>query len=453
MNTLIDKYNVPGPRYTSYPTVPHWQIDTFRLHSWKTSVQAAFKGINQSEGLSIYIHLPFCESLCTFCGCHKRITKRHDLEAPYIDTLIREWQLYLDLFGKRPLIKELHLGGGTPTFFAADQLDRLLKGILEGSQLISNPSFSFEGHPSNTTEAHLQTLKNHGFKRVSFGIQDYNLDVQKAIHRIQSFEEVESVSKLARQNGYQSVGHDLIYGLPLQTLEHIKETIRLTLQIKPDRIALYSYAHVPWLKGNGQRGFTDEQLPSAVEKQSQYQWAKSELIKAGYVEIGMDHFSLETDQLSIAKNSGKLHRNFMGYTDQKTALLIGLGMSAISDSWGAFAQNEKNLEAYQALVNQGILPIFRGHILSETDKIVRKHILNIMTRFTTDFSEQSMRFENLERSLYALEPLLDDGLITLENLKLTVTPKEQPFVRNIAMVFDQYLATNQIDKPLFSMTV
>lgn len=453
MSSLIDKYNVPGPRYTSYPTVPHWDTAKFRLNDWKLSVKEGFDLTNTPQGISLYIHLPFCESLCTFCGCHKRITKRHEVEVPYIDTLLKEWQLYLELFEKRPHIKELHLGGGTPTFFAPEQLDRLLAGILEGTKKVEHPNFSFEGHPSSTTAEHLQTLKAYGFTRVSFGIQDYNPEVQQAIHRIQSFEEVSRISQLARENGYTSVGHDLIYGLPLQTLEHIKESIRLTLHIRPDRIALYSYAHVPWLKGNGQRGFSESQLPSAQQKQEQYQWAKQALVAAGYIDIGMDHFALETDDLAKVSQSGKLHRNFMGYTDQTTRLLIGLGMSAISDSWGAFAQNEKNLERYSELVNEGILPIFRGHLLTETDRVVRQHILDIMTRFSTDFSSFENKFEGLEFSLAKLKSLEADKLIMLDGLQLKVTPKGQPFVRNVAMAIDQYLNKPQLEKPLFSMTV
>ena len=250
MNSLIDKYNIPGPRYTSYPAVPFWDEASFTSDLWQQSVTKSFNESNAEEGISIYIHLPFCEALCTFCACHKRITKQHSVETPYLETVLKEWDLYVKLFSdsaKKPKIKELHLGGGTPTFFSPENLRKLLEGIFSKAEIAENPEFSFEGHPNNTTRAHLQTLYDLGFRRASFGVQDYDPKVQKAINRIQPFENVENVTNWAREIGYKGVSHDLVFGLPFHTWEKMEYTIRKTLELKPDRLAFYSYAHVPWI--------------------------------------------------------------------------------------------------------------------------------------------------------------------------------------------------------------
>lgn len=248
MTNLVQKYNIPGPRYTSYPTVPYWNLQTFSGKQWKSTLVDSFKASNDTEGISLYIHLPFCESLCTFCGCHKRITKRHEVENPYISNLLREWKLYCDLFAAKPRVRELHLGGGTPTFFSPENLTRLINGIFNTATKAKDYEFSFEGHPNNTTREHLQALYDVGFRRVSYGVQDYNKKVQLAIHRLQPFENVKNVTKWAREIGYTSVGHDIIFGLPFQTMEDVSQTILKTKELMPDRLAFYSYAHVPWLK-------------------------------------------------------------------------------------------------------------------------------------------------------------------------------------------------------------
>ncbi|MGM5470860.1 oxygen-independent coproporphyrinogen III oxidase [Flavobacteriaceae bacterium LMO-SS05] len=452
-NSLIDKYNVAGPRYTSYPTVPYWNNDTFSSKLWKASVQQSFDESNSKEGMSLYIHLPFCESLCTFCGCHKRITKRHEVESPYINAILKEWSLYLDLFEKRPIIKELHLGGGTPTFFSPEHLNQLINGILKLSDLHEHHEFSFEGHPNNTTREHLQALYDVGFRRVSYGVQDYNETVQKAIHRIQPFENVKRATENAREIGYTSIGHDLIFGLPFQKLEHIKTTILNTKQLLPDRLAFYSYAHVPWIKGNGQRGFKDSDIPSAKLKREQYELGKTLLQEVGYEEIGMDHFALPSDDLYKAMQAHKLHRNFMGYTASKTQLMIGLGASAISDSWYGFAQNVKGIEEYQHLLNEHILPVFRGHILNEEDLIIRKHILNLMCNFQTSWSPEHLYFEAIPNVLLMLKEMEHDGLLEIGNNTIKVLAKGRPFIRTICMAFDVLLQRKKPDTPLFSMTV
>ncbi|MEW7279819.1 oxygen-independent coproporphyrinogen III oxidase [Aquimarina sp. 2201CG1-2-11] len=450
---LIHKYNVPGPRYTSYPTVPYWDNDSFSLKDWKSSVIRSFKESNDSEGISLYIHLPFCQSICTFCGCHKRITKRHDVEIPYIKAVLKEWQLYFNLFENKPKIKELHLGGGTPTFFSPENLRYLINGIFWYAERAEKYEFSFEGHPNNTTKEHLQELYDLGFRRVSFGVQDYNKTVQEAIHRIQPFENVKYVTEIAREIGYTSVGHDIIFGLPFQTEETIIDTILKTKKLLPDRLAFYSYAHVPWQKGNGQRGFLESDLPTAAHKRNQYETGKKLLSEAGYIEIGMDHFALTNDTLYQSMQNDRLHRNFMGYTASKTQLMIGLGASSISDSWYGFAQNVKGIEEYQNLVHQNIIPVYRGHLLNKKDEIIRKHILNLMCHFTTSWAEETSIFPELQDVLKELKELENDALLEISENSLFIKEKGRPFVRNICMAFDVRLQKNQPETPLFSMTV
>ncbi|WP_339724357.1 oxygen-independent coproporphyrinogen III oxidase [Maribacter stanieri] len=453
MCSLVQKYNVPGPRYTSYPTVPFWDISTFSGKKWEETVKKSFHLSNSSTGISIYIHLPFCESMCTFCGCHKRITKRHDLELPYIKSVLKEWGLYRNLFDEKPIIKELHLGGGTPTFFTPENLKFLIEGILRIATKADDAEFSFEGHPNNTTKEHLQALYDVGFRRVSFGVQDYNETVQKAINRIQPFENVKNVTEWSREIGYDSISHDIIFGLPHQKLEHVINTIEKTKELKPDRIAFYSYAHVPWLAGNGQRGYNDADLPAGEEKRTQYEVGKELLLEYGYHEIGMDHFALESDCLFKAMENGTLHRNFMGYTSSNTHLMVGLGASSISDSWYGFAQNVKNVEEYQNLVTNDIIPLYRGHILTEEDQIIRRHILNLMCQFQTSWSVFKLHLPQLDSILNRLKELERDGIVVITEGNLRITEKGRPFVRNVCMAFDLPLQDKSPNTKLFSMTV
>lgn len=452
MNPLIQKYNIPGPRYTSYPTVPFWDKEGIALEDWKRTVKKSFDESNEEEGISLYIHLPFCESLCTFCACHKRITKRHEVEQPYVETVLKEWDLYCDLLVERPKIREIHLGGGTPTFFSSENLRKLIDGIFKRADKFEQFDFSYEGHPNHTTEEQLQTLFDLGARRNSFGIQDYDPKVQKAIHRVQSFEQVKRVHDLSRKIGYESISHDLIFGLPFQTEESIRNTIKNTIALKPDRIAYYSYAHVPWIKGVGQRGFDENDLPKDSEKRYLYELGKELFFENGYVEVGMDHFALPSDSLCKAMESKKLHRNFMGYTAGKTELMIGLGMSSISDSWYAFAQNEKSVETYTEKVNNGEIPIFRGHLLTDEDLIIRKHILNLMCNLETEWNvglSEEIKAGIMER----LQELKDDGMLEEQGNKLIVKEEGRMFVRNICMAFDLRLIANQPETRVFSMTI
>ncbi|WP_411894562.1 oxygen-independent coproporphyrinogen III oxidase [Winogradskyella sp. A2] len=451
--SLVNKYNVAGPRYTSYPTVPYWDINTFSVNGWEQSLKRSFDESNELEGISLYIHLPFCESLCTFCGCHKRITKQHEFEAPYIEALLKEWHLYSGLLENKPKIKELHLGGGTPTFFSPENLNYLITEILKVSEVAQDYEFSFEGHPNNTTREHLQVMYDLGFRRVSYGVQDYNPKIQKAINRVQPFENVKRATEMAREKGYTSIGHDIIFGLPFQTEEDVVETINKTQSLMPDRIAFYSYAHVPWIKGNGQRGFNDEDLPSADSKRQQYETGKYLLEKVGYAEIGMDHFALRTDSLFKAMQHETLHRNFMGYTASKTKAMIGLGVSSISDSWYGFAQNVKSIEDYYQLIDKGILPVYRGHILNTEDLIIRRHILNLMCHFKTSWLDPKKAFSELPEVLIKLKEFELDGLLEFERKQVSVTEKGKPFIRNICMAFDLLLQRKKPDTQLFSMTI
>ena len=452
-NSLLQKYNVPGPRYTSYPTVPYWDESNFNYEIWVETLKKSFLESNTSEGISLYIHLPFCESLCTFCGCNKRITKNHMLENPYIAAVLKEWDLYCTILEEKPIIKEIHLGGGTPTFFSVQNLENLIHGIFLKAEKAPNYEFSFEGHPNNTTREHLQKLYDLGFRRVSFGVQDYSERVQKAIHREQPFHNVAKVTFWAREIGYTSIGHDIIFGLPFQEVEDVIDTIEKTKSLQPDRLAFYSYAHVPWIKGNGQRGFNDEDIPKDDKKRMLYEIGKKSLFENGYYEIGMDHFALKGDSLYKAFQTGKLHRNFMGYSSSKTKLMIGLGVSSISDSWYSFAQNVKDLEEYYQLLDLDKLPFYRGHLLTSEDLIIRKHILNLMCQFETSWENPDSYFHEIPTILTELEEMEKDELLIIGNDKITVTEAGKPFVRNICMGFDLLLKRKAPNTKLFSMTI
>ncbi len=444
---LIRKYDVPGPRYTSYPTVPAWNLSDFNLPDWQLEIKKTFA---ENHHIGIYIHLPYCESLCTFCACHKHITINHSVEEPYIDALLKEWQLYLSLFDQRPVLQELHLGGGTPSFFSPQNLKRLLDGILKEVIIPQNAAYGFEGHPMNTTREHLQTLYDQGFRRVSFGVQDYNEQVQQAIHRVQPFEKVREVTTMAREIGYTSISHDLVYGLPFQTIGSISDTVLKTLELRPDRLSFYSYAHVPWIKGNGQRGFSEDDLPLGNAKRSLYDAGKHLFEKAGYMEVGMDHFALPDDELFHAREEGRLHRNFMGYTTENAPVLIGLGVSSIGNTTRSFAQNEKSLKTYLEKVNEGYWPVIKGHLLSEEDVLSAQIIEEIMCGFQTHrLAEFAERHPEIYPRLREMER---DGILTFNTRDIWVKPHGKAFVRNIAMLFDEYLGEKQ-EQRVFSRTI
>lgn len=448
---LVRKYNQPVPRYTSYPTVPFWK-EAIDVEDWNRAFKNKFEEQNHTNGISLYIHLPFCESLCTYCGCNKKITTNHKVEDEYLLAIEKEWVIYRRLMKQTPVIRELHIGGGTPTFFSPRNLQRLLDFILKSSIIHPRHEFSIEGHPNNTTKEHLKMLYNLGFRRVSYGVQDNDPEVQRIINRIQPFENVKKVTETARTIGYKSVNFDLIYGLPLQTLESIERTINQTIELKPDRIAFYSYAHVPWTS-KAQRLFDESHLPSAEEKISLYLKGKELLMKNGYVDIGMDHFALLSDELYIAWKEGRLHRNFMGYTTTSTKFLLGLGVSSISDTGSAFAQNEKTLHDYYAMINENKLSIKKGYFLNEEDVAFRRYILDIICKGEVSFDEKHLPL--LEQfSFPLLDELEKDGLIVWDKYGLTVTQQGHNFLRNICSAFDLYLQKNSADgRKIFSKAI
>ena len=454
---LLKKYNVPGPRYTSYPTVPYWDTNP-TADQWIESIdQALREGEAQSVGAALYVHIPFCQSLCTYCGCNTRITRNSEVGKPYVDTVLKEWDLYLTRLGRTTVanalpVTELHLGGGTPTFLSPSELERLVDGILSRARVLSGAEFSIEADPRVTSEEHLKTLAKLGFRRLSLGVQDFDPRVQDIVHRVQSEEMVRGTTELARAHGFTSVNYDLIYGLPLQTLDSVRETVDAVKRLRPDRIAFYAYAHVPWIKPS-QRRFTEADLPSGDEKRALYEMGREMLEQVGYREIGMDHFALETDSLWAASKNGSLHRNFMGYTSRQVSPLIGLGVSSIGDSWRVFAQNEKLLETYQQRVTQGELPLLRGHVLNEEDQVLRRHVLNLMTRMKTEWNEREVYSPYLETVNERLEELVADGLVKLGNRSCQVHEEGRAFLRNICMAFDARLVRQAPTTQLFSKTM
>lgn len=445
---LLAKYDVPAPRYTSYPTVPYWETNPTR-EQWVSHLKTT---LTESDGgWSLYIHLPFCESLCTFCGCNTIITKDHKKEIPYVNMLLKEWQLYAQQVPellKSPL-KHIHLGGGTPTFLSADSLLQLLRPIMEQVTL-DNEHFegSIEVDPRRTTPEQLKALRTLGFNRVSMGVQDFNPEVQRLVNRIQPLEITEKLSNSARELGYTSVNFDLIYGLAKQTPESIRETAEATVRLRPDRIALYSFALVPWIKP-AQRLFKDEDLPKAAEKRELYEIARGILLKAGYVEVGMDHFALPTDNLSLAMNEKRLHRNFMGYTDQRTDVLLGLGVSSISETPYSFHQNEKVLPLYETSLNDGLIPTLRGHVLTGEDQIRRRQILKLMTEFEVDFLSNEQKAQASD----FLAEMIKDHLVTIEGNTLRVLEAGRPFLRNACVFFDERLKVKQPQTRIFSQSI
>jgi len=448
LSPLFEKYDVPAPRYTSYPTVPYW-TDSPTASEWMTYLNRAFSRPEMSW--SIYLHLPFCETLCTFCGCNTVTTRDHGVEEKYIDLIHREWKIYregIENIEKRPL-RQIHLGGGTPTFFSPSSLKKMLEPIL-GDLTRDSKHFdaSIEVDPRRTSEEHLSVLYKMGFRRVSMGVQDFSEDVQRMVNRHQPYEITRDLTEVARRLGYDSVNFDLIYGLPKQTLEGFKDTARRTIELRPDRIALYSFALVPWIKKT-HRIFKDEDLPVAKDKRDLYESARGMLLDAGYIEIGMDHFALPNEALALAMKNGELHRNFMGYTETRTDVMIGLGLSAISETPECFQQNQKVLPVYERMLLDGQLPIFRGHQLTQVDQKDREQILTLMTTYEVGFQSEDQEKEVFE---FLASPR-EDQLIEFRDHKLFVTELGRPFLRNVCMAFDRRLRASVPTAKVFSKSV
>lgn len=446
-NELLNKYDVPAPRYTSYPTVPFWDNDP-TPEEWVHSLKTYFS--KDDTTWSMYIHVPFCETLCTFCGCNTIITRDHKRENPYLEHLLQEWRLYLKNVPeiKTKPLKELHFGGGTPTFFSPENLHTLVSEIFKDVTLDEDFEGSIEVDPRRTHVEHLKALRELGFKRVSMGVQDFDPEVQRLVNRIQPEGMTLELSQKARDLGYTSINYDLIYGLPKQTPQSIEILAQKTLEHKPDRIALYSFALVPWIKPT-HRIYKDEDLPKGADKRKLYEIARNILISGGYVEIGMDHFALKTDSLYKAIQDKTLHRNFMGYTPFRTNILLGLGVSAISETPDCFHQNEKKLPVYERMLGQDQLTTFRGHKLSKQDQTRREQILKLMTTWETVLDDATH-----EQNVKAfLSELISDELVEVKDQKIIVLEKGQPFLRNICMALDERLRLKNPEQKVFSQSL
>ncbi|HKR60419.1 MAG TPA: oxygen-independent coproporphyrinogen III oxidase [Pyrinomonadaceae bacterium] len=447
MTDLFAKYDVPAPRYTSYPTVPYWS-ETPTTEQWLEQLRAACD--EPETAWSLYLHLPFCESLCTFCACNTVITRDHRREDTYVELLLKEWGIYLDeIPALRQLpLRQLHLGGGTPTFFSEQNLRWILTPILNDAATVPDEfEASLEVDPRHTSLEQLVALRSLGFTRISLGVQDFNPEVQRLVNRVQPYEIVSSVTKMAREQGFKSVNYDLIYGLPRQTRDSFQKTVQQTIELEPDRIALYSFALVPWIKP-AQRSYHDDDLPHAAAKRALYQLAREMFVGAGYLEIGMDHFALPDDGLAKASTRGTLHRNFMGYAEARTGVMLGLGVSAISETPSCFHQNEKAFPVYERRLMQGEIPTLRGHLLSDEDRRLREQILTFMTRFGVNLEDNQC-----DEAKTFLSPLIEDGLVELQNSKLTLTERGRPFLRNACMFFDYRLRRRQPEARTFSQAV
>ena len=446
---LLAKYDVPAPRYTSYPTVPYWSENP-TSQQWVAALKQTFVE-NPQTAWSMYIHIPFCEALCTFCGCNTFITQNHDNERSYTKAIHQEWESYLAQVPelKTAPIRQIHLGGGTPTFFSGANLKRLLRPILE---MVNIDPAKFEGSievgPRVTTREHLEALRELGFQRISMGVQDFNPEVQHLINRIQPYEMTRDLTLLAREVGFESVNYDLIYGLPAQTLESFRKTAETTVELLPDRIALYSFAFVPWIK-KAHRLFTEDDLPKGADKRALYEIAREIFLEAGYKELGLDHFALPNDNLYQAYQQGELHRNFMGYTDMRTDILLGLGVSSISEAPTCFHQNEKQINEYKKRALAGEIPTLRGHLLDEEDQHHREQILQFMTQQRVSLFDDAQA----EDVRSYLAELLKDGLVTIEGTQMAMTERGRPFLRNAAMALDMRLRRNKPDTRVFSQSV
>jgi oxygen-independent coproporphyrinogen-3 oxidase len=445
MNRVLSaRYDVPVPRYASYPTAPHWS-DPPGTEQWLDALRGALADADRTWAL--YIHVPFCESLCTFCGCNTIITQDHGRESRYIALLLTEWARYareVPALLTRGL-RQIHLGGGTPTFLSAESLRALLGPILEPLSLRRDAlDASVEVNPSVTGAAQLRVLGELGFSRVSMGVQDFDDTVQRLINRVQPFEVTERLTADARAMGYESVSYDLIYGLPGQTPASARRTAALTVQLAPDRVALYGFARAPWIHP-AERLFTDGDLPEGAARRELYEIARETFLEAGYVEIGPEQFALPRDILCRAQRSGELHRNFVGYTEFRTAVLLGIGVSAISETPSCLHQNEKVEPIYARRIDAGEIPTLRGHRLSADDARARRQITTLMTGFRVRLEE-----DQLADARAFLAPMIADGLVRIAEGELQLTGAGRPFLRNAAVFFDHRLRAIEPDRPIVS---
>ena len=442
---LLQQYDRPGPRYTSYPTAVEFHEGVGKAE-YAAHLDAASK---REGGIGFYLHLPFCEERCLFCGCNVVITKQRDIASRYLDHLVREIEhVGKHLRGKRP-INQYHWGGGTPTYYAPDEMRRIHEAVCSQFEFEPGAEMAIEVDPRVTTQAHLEVLREFGFNRLSMGVQDFDESVQEAIGRIQPHAMTVELVQGARALGFESVNIDLIYGLPRQMPHGFERTLELVSDLRPDRIALYSYAHVPWIKGH-QRKIVESELPPPPIKLGLYQSALDTFRKHGYRAIGMDHFALPDDDMTLAADAGTLGRNFMGYTVKHASDLIACGVSGIGEVGGAFFQNNRKLIDYERAIDSAGMAVDRGYILTDEDRVRRAVIASLMCTFRVDLAEYDFDFT---RELAALRPMADDGLLSISGSCIQVSETGRLFVRNICMEFDEHLRRHSDENQRFSRTV
>ena len=450
---LLRRYNVPGPRYTSYPTAPVWR-EGFGPQEYE-SVLAESREKERPAPLSLYLHLPFCEHLCYFCACTVVISGNHSVEESYLATIEREIAWVSARAGSDRQVIQLHWGGGTPTYFSPERAGRLAGRLREAFRFAPDAEVSVEIDPRVTSREHLAVLREMGFNRVSMGVQDFDPTVQKAVNRIQSAEQTADLVAAARELGYGGINMDLIFGLPHQTPESFSRTIDRVLAIGPDRLAVYSYANVPWMKKH--QKLLEPKLPSEREKFEIFRTALSRFTESGYEYIGMDHFARPDDELSLARRNRTLHRNFQGYTTKAGTDLLGLGMSAIGAIGDAFVQNRRDLPGYRSAVESSGSAAFRGFRLSLDDRLRREIIASMLCHGVVEIPEIEAKYgirfgEYFADALERLGACAADGLVQISATELAATPLGRVFLRNLAMPFDAYLPA-QLEKPVFSRTL
>jgi oxygen-independent coproporphyrinogen-3 oxidase len=441
----LKKYDISGPRYTSYPTADRF-VEAFTQDAYMLALEQR-PAIAATQPLSIYVHIPFCESLCFFCACNKIVTKHHERSAEYLRYLNREIDLHVEHLGAGQTISQLHLGGGSPTFFSDEELAELLRMLKQNFVFAPGGEYSIEVDPRTVNEQRLKHLADMGFNRLSFGVQDFDPEVQKAVHRIQPVEQVFSLVEAARRYQFESVNLDLIYGLPMQTPESFKRTLAQVVELRPNRIALYGYAHLPE-RFKPQRRISEYELPAAADKITMLGSALKAFIDAGYVYVGMDHFALPDDDLAIAKRQGRLHRNFQGYSTQPDCDLISLGVSAIGRVGATYSQNAKTIEEYYDHLNHGRFPVVRGLALSRDDIVRRAVIMAIMCQGALQYESIELAYmldfkRYFADEMAALKALEKTDMLVLEEDGLHVTDTGWFFVRAVAMVFDKHLQTDR----------
>jgi len=450
---FVNRYNRPGPRYTSYPTAPVW-VDTFGPKEFEAAIDAANR---KRSPVSLYMHLPFCESLCLFCACNVVIRKDKSVTPPYLSVLKKEIDRMADGVSRERQVVQFHWGGGTPTYLSPEQIEDLFIYTRERFTFAPDAEIGIEVDPRVTTRAHMEAVRKMGFNRLSMGIQDFKEDVQKAVHRIQPYEVTRDLIAVARDLGFDSINVDLIYGLPYQTAESFAHTIEQIVSLSPDRIAMFSYAHVPWLKK--QQGSFVAHLPEGMKKFDIFRSGLLKFLEAGYLYIGMDHFAKANDELAVSQRNRTLHRNFQGYTTKAGADLYGMGITAISGVQDTYAQNYRDIPSWEKAVAERGLATMRGYRLSEDDIIRREVISRLLCHTVIVKDEISNRFgisfdEYFAPELDRLKMPQEDGLVVMNDKEIRAAWLGRIFIRNLAMVFDPYLEKQQLaSRPLFSKTL